>query len=363
MKSQSLTGEQAKEHSPSENDYQESPDYVRLSLAGDMTLGYREGLFYRNARMKCINLLLTYREGCHANCAYCGLARFRTGTWEEKSFIHVAWPIRLLSDIVTRIESNRHIVKRVCISMLTNRKCIEDTREVTRRIRASSNVPVALLISPSIVRSKDLQDFKSCGADKIGIAIDLATETLFSRYRGRNVRGPHRWERYWECFRDALDIFGERHVGAHFMVGMGETEKEMITAIQKIRNLGGVSHLFSFFPEKGSAMASHPQPPMGQYRRIQLGRYLIDEGISRAVDMMFGENDRIVDFGISSRTMEQLLSSCDAFETSGCLDGEGKEVACNRPFGNSLPGIETQRNYPFHPNEEEKEMIRSQLWT
>ena len=353
---------ESEEKKAAESAENESPDSVRLSLAGDMTLGYRKGLFHRNAKMHCINLLLTYGEGCAANCSYCGLARFRPGAWENKSFIHVAWPIRPLDDIVARVNERRHVVKRICISMLTNRKCIEDTKEVTRRIRHVSDVPVSLLISPTIVRNDDLADFKEFGADKVGIAIDLADEKLFRQYRGRAVRGPHRWDRYWECFSEALEIFGSRNIGAHFMVGMGETEKEMLEVIQRISDLGGVSHLFSFFPEKGSAMAGHTQPPMGQYRRIQLGQHIIDEGFGRIEEMIFDEDDKIVDFGITPETMEELLSTCKAFMTTGCLDGDGREVACNRPFGNSLPGLETQRNYPFYPNEEEIEMIRSQLW-
>ena len=52
-----------------------SPDQVRLSLAAALTLGLAEGRFYRNARLGCINLLLTYPGGCKANCAFCGLAR------------------------------------------------------------------------------------------------------------------------------------------------------------------------------------------------------------------------------------------------------------------------------------------------
>ncbi|KKL25466.1 hypothetical protein LCGC14_2404990, partial [marine sediment metagenome] len=34
----------------------ESPEYVKLSLAAAMTLGFREGRFYRNAKLHCLNL-------------------------------------------------------------------------------------------------------------------------------------------------------------------------------------------------------------------------------------------------------------------------------------------------------------------
>jgi biotin synthase len=47
---------------------------MRISLAAAMTLGYEPGVFFRGARLHCINLLLTYPEGCRARCAYCGLS-------------------------------------------------------------------------------------------------------------------------------------------------------------------------------------------------------------------------------------------------------------------------------------------------
>ncbi len=52
-----------------------SPETVRLSIAAAMTLGFRRGKFYRNAKLGCINLLMEYDRGCIANCLYCGQAK------------------------------------------------------------------------------------------------------------------------------------------------------------------------------------------------------------------------------------------------------------------------------------------------
>ncbi len=54
-----------------------SPEYVQLSTAAALTLGLMPGSMYNCACTRCLNLLLTYPEGCRANCAYCGLARHR----------------------------------------------------------------------------------------------------------------------------------------------------------------------------------------------------------------------------------------------------------------------------------------------
>ena len=60
------------------------------------------------------------------------------------------------------------------------------------------------------------------------------------------VRGPHRWENYWAALKSAVQVFGRDHVSVHFIVGLGETEQEMVHVIAKARNCGAQAHLFSF---------------------------------------------------------------------------------------------------------------------
>jgi biotin synthase len=340
-------------------DIPQSPDYVRMSLAAAMTLGFKRGLFYRNARLHCINLLLTYPQGCVGKCAYCGLSGARDGDYSRKSFIRVQWPTCSLGETIERIRGRRDRVKRICISMITRRKAVEDTKAICQRLRSSLDIPVSLLICPTLLKGRDLLDFQAAGADKIGVAIDLATSGLFDRFRGTTVRGPHEWNTYWRCLSDCLGIFGTGNVGAHFMVGMGETEREMCTAIQRVKDTGGGTHLFSFYPEGNSRMARHPPPRMDTYRRVQLARYLIDEGLSRADRFVFDELDRVEDFGMHPEELERIIDTGEPFRTSGCVGRDGG-VACNRPFGNSPPGPDI-RNYPFPPTPEDVARIRSQM--
>ena len=340
------------------NEY-ESPEYLRMSLAAAMTLGFKRGLFYRDAELFCVNLLLTYKEGCAARCAYCGLSNKRPGKYGQKSFIRVSWPTYSLDEIIMAISERRDRVKRICISMVTNRRAVQDTKNICSSLRSSFDIPVSLLISPTILTTSDLHDFRSSGADKIGVAIDLATPELFNQFRGKKAGGPHRWEKYLECLESSIEIFGKRNAGAHFMTGMGETEKEMCEAIQSVRDMGGRTHLFSFFPEADSQMADHPISPMEQYRRIQLARYIIDNRIKKAEDFLFNENEEIIGFGLLKDHLDRIIDSGEPFRTSGC-EGYDGEVACNRPFANSRPGP-LMRNYPFPPNEKDILLIRKQM--
>ena len=79
-----------------------SPEYVQLSTAAAITLGIMGGRMYGCECTRCLNLLLTYPEGCRANCAYCGLARHREADrdYADRNFIRVDWPAVPMAEIV-----------------------------------------------------------------------------------------------------------------------------------------------------------------------------------------------------------------------------------------------------------------------
>jgi len=339
---------------------QQSPEYAKMSHASALSVGLMRGRMYRGAVNRCVNLLVHYPEGCSANCAYCGLAKKRPGSYAEKSFIHVEWPLYSMDVIIDAVNQAPSYVQRTCISMITNGKCRAHTLEMTRRLTRETRLPVSILISPTILKAQDLRDMKACGADKIGVAIDLATPELFDKYRGKGVSGPHKWQTYWEIAEIGLEVFGKGNVGAHLMVGMGETEDEMTSIMDRLRQMGIDNHLFSFFAEEGSRLADRPQPPWPSYLRIQLARYLIEEGLVRYGDMGFDAAGRIVDFGISPQRLQTIVGLGTPFMTTGCLGPDGK-VACNRPFGNCLPAVK-QWNYPYLPNREEMNLIREHIF-
>ncbi|MBF0549412.1 MAG: radical SAM protein [Deltaproteobacteria bacterium] len=338
----------------------ESPEFARLSLASAMALGIREGRFYRGAQNPCINLLLNYNEGCKANCAYCGLARKRPGVFEQKSFIKVDWPLVSLDEVIDRINDRNGAVKRVCLSMITNSRCVRDTEVMVRRLAPAVDAPISVLASPTIMKREHLLRLQAGGVDMLGVAVDGVTPSIFDRFRGKGVEGPHRWEHYWETVADAVSIFGPGQVGVHLIVGLGETEYEVCQAMTRVAEAGAVSQLFSFWAEAESALAGVGRPSWGAYLRVQLARYLIDERIAKEADFSFDAQGRLAGFDLSGEQLDGIISLGRPFMTSGCPGRDG-EVACNRPFGNCLPDVK-QWNYPYLPNEEELALIKENLW-
>ena len=338
---------------------QDSPDYVRLSLAAAMTLGFVKGWFYRNARLRCINLLLTYTDGCRANCAFCGLANEKYTSPASRNFIRVPWKIFPTLEVIEAIQNAPSYVSRVCISMITHPRAKKDVLNVCRQVAATTDKSISLLIAPTLLKRDDLKSMKDSGADRIGVAVDGATREIFEQFRGKPVRGPHRWDKYWKIYEEALDVFGAGMAGVHLICGLGETEKELVSALAKARSMGGSTHLFSFFPEKGSLMENHSSPRIGTYRRIQLARWLIDNDRSQITSMQFDPQERIVSFGLPDAELNEIILSGQPFETSGCPGPDGK-VACNRPYGNEKPGL-LIRNFPFTPEPKDLQRIAGEL--
>lgn len=333
-----------------------SPEYIQTSLAASLTLGFKYGSFHRNAKLKGLNLLLCYEEGCLGRCHFCGLSRTRLEGAKGKTFIRVDWPVYPLEEIIAKAKGKDQI-HRVCISMITHPKALEDTLHVIKKFKGETDLFISVLITPTLIQNREpLEAMKEAGADRVGIAIDAATPVLFDRLRGKGVGGPHRWGNYWDVVRMAAEIFGEFYAGIHLIVGLGETEREMVEAIQRGQNMGAHTHLFSFFPEKGSPMENHPPPSLGQYRRAQLARWIINEGLGSIEQMKFDENGKLIDFGMD---VESLIWIREPFMTSGCPGRDGK-VACNRPYGNERPSGPI-RNFPFLPEKEDIEEIKRQL--
>lgn len=328
-----------------------SPQHVQLSTAAAITLGLMPGKMHRVDCTHCLNLLVTYPEGCRANCAYCGLARHREEErdFNARNFIRVDWPTASYAEIIRRVKAggDKGRFQRMCISMITHPQSGADTLALLGRwVAELPHIPVSILSNPTTMERGDLAELKARGAEIFTVALDAATPAVFERTRGATVSSPHDWDRYWRAIGWAAEVFGPERFGVHLIAGLGETERELLEAVQRIRDLGGHSHLFAFFPERGSLMESWPAADPGQWRRVQLGRFLIDHAGARLERMAFDDRGRVADFGVGEQALAALIRSGKPFRTSGCPGSGDPEVsACNRPYGDSMPS--DIRSYPF----------------
>jgi lipoyl synthase len=342
-----------------------SPEYVQMSTAAAITLGLVSGRMHRTDCTHCLNLLVTYPEGCRANCAYCGLARHREEArdYADRNFIRVEWPTARYDEVIERVKAggDRGRFERMCISMITHPASDADTRVLLEKwVRNVPHIPVSILSNPTTMEKRDLIDLKALGADIFTVALDAVTPDIFDRTRGKGVDSPHKWDKYWQAIEWAAEVYGPEKFGVHLICGLGETEREILELAQDIRDRGGHNHMFAFFPERGSYMEDWPACDRGQWRRVQLARFIIDYAGGHLGDMAFDDQGRIVHFGIPEDVVAALVDSGKPFRTSGCPGRNDEAVsACNRPYGDSSPS--DIMSFPFALEAEDVETVRLQM--
>lgn len=296
--------------------------------------------------------ILTYRVGkCHANCGFCPQARESKSSSQLLS--RVTWPtfptLEVLTALTVAVEQKK--IGRICIQALNYPEVFTELEALVKEIKRRCSVAVSVSCQPK--NREDIQRLRQAGVDRLGIALDAATQTVFDKVKGAGAGGCYSWEYQFNLFSKALAVFGAGNVSTHVIVGLGETEREATEIIQRCSDLGVLSALFAFTPVRGTALEGSLPPRLQSYRRIQLARYLIVNGKTETGKMGFEVNGKITSFGVPKEALEPIIETGAPFRTSGCPN-------CNRPYYNEKPSGPIY-NYPKKLNKEEIKRIKIEL--
>ncbi len=296
--------------------------------------------------------LMTYREGkCDANCSFCPQARGSRSRADLLS--RVTWPTFPLRSVVFGIERGflRGSIRRACVEALNYPGVLQDVIAIVEAIRSRVKVPISISCQP--LDRKGLEELVKVGVDRVSIPLDAVTKDLFEKVKGSLAGGPYSWEAHLFALREAVKAFGRGRVTTHLIVGLGETERDVLKAIQWCTDLGVNPGLFAFTPIPGTALEAHPQPPLESYRRVQVARYLIINEMIRFEDVGFDSHGRVISFNVSREGLIGVIRTGNPFLTSGC-------PSCNRPYYNERPGGPLY-NYPRPLTKEEVEEAEVQV--
>jgi lipoyl synthase len=296
--------------------------------------------------------LMTYKLGkCAANCGFCPQAKSSKSSTELLS--RVTWPSFPTLKVVSAIAGakNEGKIKRVCIQALNYAEVFADLEMIVKEIRKWASIPISVSCQP--LNLENIEGLANVGVDRLGIALDAATQGIFDKVKGKGTGSPYDWQNQFRQLAQALSVFGEDNVSTHVIVGLGETEKEAVEVIQRCVNLGILPALFAFTPVHGTALENESPPKLESYRRVQLARYLIVGGKTKLTEMHFNLEGKITGYGLTNEALNAEVESGFPFQTSGCQD-------CNRPFYNEKPSGPLY-NFPAKPNEKEIERIKKQL--
>jgi biotin synthase len=260
---------------------------------------------------------------CLMNCAFCAQARESHSS--ALSLSRVTWPEYDLNMVAEKLAeaASQGSIRRACLQVTVTENAFEQSLAILRAVHALSSVPFDIAILPH-----DLDQVRmliEAGADHIGFGLDAACERVFRRVKRGN------WVRSLALIEGTSRAFPGR-AAVHLIVGLGETEREMVERLQWAHDRDVTTGLFAFTPVRGTHLADLPPPPLAVYRRMQAARWLVVHDLARVGDMAFDEEGRLL------HSTASLPASGEAFQTSGCPD-------CNRPFYNEQPSG-PYYNYP-----------------
>lgn len=284
---------------------------VRISVGSAVKLGLKQ------IKVDCLpNIVYMMTPGhCQARCLFCSQCI------AEDQLSRVQWPMYPLEDVLNALTDER-----VCIQCLNYKGVFTDVWELVQKVNIRGN-PISVSAQPF---SKGNIAQLASKIDRIAINLDCATPQLFEK-----IKPYYSWEHHVDALLYARKIFGPFKATSHLIVGLGETEQEIVTTMEFLFKNQVYCSLFAFTPIPGTALQTRNKPSLKYYRRMQMVHYLIYEhGIC---EFEFNAQK------IKSMDFEHFDIPAEAFTTRGC-------PGCNRPYYTETP--RNLYNYPYVPEGE-----------
>ena len=199
--------------------------------------------------------------GCEGKCKFCSQSLLNKA---DKTYLaRVKWYPVELEEVVDSLAS----FSRFCLQTVIKKNFADEAVEI---LSLSKNKRKSVTITP--VDNSYLYKFKKLNVDYLGVGLDTV-ERLWD-YVGK----PYTFSEYIRFIKDAVAVFGKGHVFVHLIVGLGETDEELIDLMKMLKDIGANVALFAFTPVKGTPFENLSKPSLERYRRIQEARYKIFEG-------------------------------------------------------------------------------------
>ena len=322
---------------------------VRASLGTLAVLGME--LMLMDAPPTTAYLQIYTEQRCRANCLFCSQAKDSEG--ELKQIARGQYMPADLEEVVRRlgIAFKKGYLHRACIQTAMYPGMWEDIVYLAGCIRDTCSIPISLSVFP--LDDIKYQTLAGIGVNQLVIPLDASTPELFHRIKGKGAGGPFTWESHMNGLKRARAVFP--HVGTHIIVGMGETDKEVVELVGRLYGMGINAALFAYTRLPGTREVhgtdGDAKPNIRHYRRVQIASYLLRHDLVRLDDMKFEGGD-LTHFGMDEHELEAVIEKGEAFMTTGCTH-------CNRPYATETHNL--VYNYPAAPDSGEINRIKQQI--
>jgi biotin synthase len=159
--------------------------------------------------------------------------------------------------------------------------------------------------------------FNNYNIDNMGISTDVPEKNLFEKIRGT------KYDKHMEILINSSKKFLHK-VTTHVIVGLGETDLDIVKFILRMKKESINVSLFAFTPIKGTKFENKEKPSLERYRKIQYAKEIIDNYKVKIEEFIFDEKGNLKELPYYTIDKEE------AIKTSGCS-------WCTRPYYNDSP--------------------------
>ncbi len=279
---------------------------ARLNIV-DLRLDYPPSTLY----------LLQYSPtGCLGRCSFC--SQSIVNRVSKKYLSRITWyPVKLSLLTIKLIEKQRFF-DRICLQTILKDNFINEVIDIVNYMR-DHGIENSFSIASTPVHPLFLEKLYSLNVDYFGIGLDATTPKLF-----RETGKPYSWETYMWFIREALKIFGERHVYIHLIIGLGENPGELYGLMKRLIDMGCD---IALFPYTSFEKSFNPITGLSYYRSAQIIRYFLLKEY-RLHEIL---NDKgFIREEFLRNIIEEIDKYYEIFLTTGC-------PGCNRPYYTENP--------------------------
>jgi len=181
---------------------------------------------------------VTISEQCIHRCRYC-MVPFQQGR------------MKTVGELEARIRTVQNRIDAIAITSGVAANEGEEekvTLSLVRRIR-NLGIPIGVSIYP---REETPGLLHAEGVKEVKFNVETATDRLFTQMCPGLDRDP-----MWRILDRSVALFGENHVFSNVIIGLGETDSEMVTSIENLADRGVIPVLRPLQP--AAAVAHYPR--------------------------------------------------------------------------------------------------------
>jgi len=280
---------------------------LKLSYATAVVMGLKKGKL--NFEMPTAYIMIG--EKCIYNCSFCSQARNANSDLNHLS--RITWPEISYDKFIENYKDN--MFKRVCLQVVSSKGYEKELDKLLMFLK-DKNVLISVSLRPK--NEEEVQNlFNDYNINNLGISIDVPEKNLFEEIRGT------KYNKYKEILINSSKKFLHK-ITTHVIVGLGETDLDIVKFILEMKKNNIKVSLFAFTPIEGTKFSKKEQPSLERYRKIQYTKEMIDNNEIKIEEFNFDTKGNLLD--LPSYHVEEE----EAIKTSGC-------TWCTRPYYNDKP--------------------------